>query len=222
MSSATSSYTLRYFDLIGRGEPTKVLLAAANIEWTDEHPDWPAAKDEQPFGTLPVLVEKRSDGEPDLVLGESATIERYLARKSGLLPADPAAAAVQEQLRDHFWDVLAAFFVQAFCPESVKADRKAVFEALLDRHIKYQTELLQKNGNNGHLFGDSFSYADAVSYGIFKILLIGAVKFQADISDYVKSKLTPEIVKNLTTSEAHPPLAGYVAKSATVAAVVQA
>ncbi|KAJ2687082.1 hypothetical protein H4R19_006659 [Coemansia spiralis] len=219
---AAPSYALRYFDLVGRGEPSKILLAATRAEWSVVHPDWPADAEKQPFGRLPVLIEKRNDGRPDLVLSESGTIERYLARKHDLLPVDPAEAAQQEQLRDRFADVIDAFFMQAFSPESTKADGKRAFEALLDRFIKVLTEQLQSNGNNGHLFGDCLSYADAVTYGRFKILLIGAVKFQADISDYVKSKLTPEIANFLVATEADPALVDYVSKSTTVTDVIEA
>ncbi|KAJ2687083.1 hypothetical protein H4R19_006660, partial [Coemansia spiralis] len=55
---ASPSFVLRYFDLAGRAEASRLLLTAANVEWTDEHPEWPAEKANQPFGVLPVLVEK--------------------------------------------------------------------------------------------------------------------------------------------------------------------
>ncbi|KAJ2771886.1 hypothetical protein IWQ56_001611 [Coemansia nantahalensis] len=216
------SYTLRYFPVSGLAEATRLMLTAANVEWTEEHPEWPAAKPDQPFGRLPVLVEKSADGGADFVISESGTIERYIARQHGFLPADPKQAALQEQLHDRLIDVNIAFYVQAFASPEKKEEKKADFENILARFIKVQTATLEQNGNTGYLFGDSFSYADAVSYGIFKSLLIGAVKYQADISDFVKSKLTPAIIKNLTTTEASPALKAHTEKADSVTAVLLA
>ncbi|KAJ2331957.1 hypothetical protein GGH91_006287, partial [Coemansia sp. RSA 2671] len=97
---STSSFTLRYFNTAGLAETIRLLLTAANVDWTEEHPEWPAEKSNQPFGRLPVLIQKSDDGEADFVISESVTIERYLARTYGFLPADPRKAALQEQIRD--------------------------------------------------------------------------------------------------------------------------
>ncbi|KAJ1956631.1 hypothetical protein GGI12_005259, partial [Dipsacomyces acuminosporus] len=86
--SAAPSYTLRYFNTAGISETIRLLLTAANASWTEEHPEWPQAKDQQPFGRLPVLVETSAEGKVDMVLSESKVIERYLARTYGFLPTD--------------------------------------------------------------------------------------------------------------------------------------
>ncbi|KAJ2820530.1 hypothetical protein GGI24_004459, partial [Coemansia furcata] len=96
--NTTPSFIFRYFNTIGFGETSRLLLTAAKVDWTEEHPEWPQEKPNQPFGRLPVLIERCTDGSPDLVLSESATIERYLARTYGFLPMDPRQAALQEQL----------------------------------------------------------------------------------------------------------------------------
>ncbi|KAJ2796234.1 hypothetical protein H4R20_005597, partial [Coemansia guatemalensis] len=98
------SYTLRYFNFIGLAETSRLLLTAGKANWTEVHPEWPEEKENQPFGRLPVLVEKRADGS-ELVLSESPTIERYLARTFGFLPTDPGQSAIQEQIRDQQSDV---------------------------------------------------------------------------------------------------------------------
>ncbi|KAJ1734834.1 hypothetical protein LPJ61_000863 [Coemansia biformis] len=221
-ADSASSYTLRYFGVSGLGEASRLLLTAANVEWTEEHPEWPAEKPNQPFGRLPVLVEKSADGSPDFVISESGTIERYIARRYGFLPADLKQAAVQEQLRDRLADVSIAFYAQAFASPDKKEEKQETFEKLLVKFVEVQTATLKQNGNNGYLFGDGFSYADAVSYGYFKNLLIGAVKFQADIADYVKARLSPEIIKHLTTVEASPAVTAHTSKDSSVTEVVQA
>ncbi|PIA18619.1 hypothetical protein COEREDRAFT_38719, partial [Coemansia reversa NRRL 1564] len=174
MASATNtpSYILRYFDAIGLGESIKLLLTAANIEWTDEHPEWPQEKPNQPFGRLPVLIEKSTDGSPDFVICESGNIERYLARTYGLLPADLRKAALQEQLRDQMMDVVIAFsgYSRSISEEDKKAKKEA-FEEIFEKFIALLTKILQDNGSTGRLFGDSLSYADISIYTFFKNLV---------------------------------------------------
>ncbi|KAJ2083068.1 hypothetical protein H4R24_001107 [Coemansia sp. RSA 988] len=219
----TPSYTLRYFEAIGLGESIRLLLTAANVEWTEEHPEWPQEKPNQPFGRLPVLIEKSADGSPDFVICESGNIERYLARTYGFLPTDLKKAALQEQVRDIMSDVGTAFagYIRAISEE----DKKARFEAfgeILDKYIAIQTKTIQSNGNTGRLFGDNLSYADIVTYSLFKNMGIGFVKFKADILDIVKPKLTPEIIKLISTVETDPKLAKIVLKSGNLSALISA
>ncbi|KAJ1939200.1 transferase activity protein, partial [Linderina macrospora] len=102
--SSTNSYVLRYFPTHGVTETIRLLLDFVGAKWVEEHPEWPAKKAEQPFGHLPVLVEKNADGQVAFILSESLVIERYILRKHGLMPADPELAARQEQLRDQLYD----------------------------------------------------------------------------------------------------------------------
>ncbi|KAJ2502038.1 hypothetical protein GGH96_001438 [Coemansia sp. RSA 1972] len=210
MSSSNASYTLRYFDSIGLAESSRILLTATGVEWTEDHPEWPQEKPNQPHGRLPVLVEKSTDGSPDFVICESANIERYIARAYGFLPADLKQAALQEQIRDLISDVVSLFFAQVQCKnKDDKAEFQTKFEGLLETLIKVQTKLLKNNGNTGRMFGDKLSYADIITYGFYIKLVVGFVKFNADIADNVKSKLTPEIVKLISVVESDPLVAKY-------------
>ncbi|KAJ1732557.1 hypothetical protein LPJ61_001987 [Coemansia biformis] len=220
-ASNTPSYVLRYFDLAGRAETTRLLLTAANVEWTEEHPEWPAEKNNQPFGVLPVLVEKSTDGSPDFVIGQSGTIERYVAHRYGFLPTDLKEAALQEQFRDQTLDVGIAFYRFALSNEG-KEDKKKVFVDTMEKFVRTLTDLLVKNGNNGHVFGDELSYADAVSYGYHKHLLAEVTKLHADATEMIKSRLTPEIIKHLMAIEADPILAAHMSKTFSVTEIVQA
>ncbi|KAJ2713919.1 hypothetical protein H4R19_002004, partial [Coemansia spiralis] len=179
-------------------------------------------KANQPFGVLPVLVEKSGDGSPDFIVGQSGTIERYLARKFGFLPADLKQAALQEQFHDQGADMFLSYYASLFAPESVKADKTKAFEANLEKFASAQTDLLVSNGNNGYLFGDSFSYADAVSYGYYQHLLTETTKHRADIVEFVSSKLSPEIIKHFATIESDPAVEKQTTKTPSIAALVQA
>lgn len=91
-----AKYKLIYYDLPGRGEPIRWMLAYGRVPFEDyrirevpayiapdsPRPEWTALKPNTPFGTLPVLlVEGR-------YLGESYAIGRYLGRTCGLAGAN--------------------------------------------------------------------------------------------------------------------------------------
>ncbi|KAJ2157998.1 Glutathione S-transferase [Coemansia sp. RSA 521] len=213
-------YTLRYFDRIGVAEGSKLLLSAANVEWTEEHPEWPLEKPNQPFGRMPVLIEKHSN-DKDFVICESGNIERYLARAYGFIPSDIRQAALQEQLRDQASDMFAAFISQLVAKsEEDRKENFAKFDGLLDKLVEVQTKQINANGNIGHMFGDRLSYADIVTYAFYKIIVVGMVKRQANIVNIVKPKLTPQLIKLITTVEANPLLASYTARGDSLAAIV--
>ncbi|KAJ2666455.1 hypothetical protein IW148_000943 [Coemansia sp. RSA 1199] len=223
MSPSNASYTLRYFDAIGLAESSRILLTVAGVEWTEEHPEWPQEKPNQPHGRMPVLVEKSTDGSPDFVICESTNIERYLARTYGFLPADLKQAALQEQIRDLMSDVGNLITGYVHCKnEEDKAEFQTKFEGLLETLIKVQTKLLKDNGNTGRMFGDKLSYADIIAYGFYMNLLVSLIKFKADIVDDVKPKLTPEIVKLISTVETDPLVEKHKSRGGSLVAVVSA
>ncbi|PIA18624.1 hypothetical protein COEREDRAFT_79650 [Coemansia reversa NRRL 1564] len=224
MSTAKApSYILRYFNLAGRGETARLLLAAANVEWTEENPKWPQEKANQPFGRLPVLIEKSTDGSPDFVICESTNIERYIARIYGILPADPKQSAIQEQLREQLVDVVNAFFTHtSSISEEDKKLRLESFEEILSKIIAVQTKIIKDNGNTGRMFGDSLSYADIASYAFYRCMVFGYKMFKNDIVDIVKPKLTPEIIKLISTVETDPALATHLSKAKVLSAELSA
>ncbi|KAJ1854862.1 hypothetical protein GGH12_001507 [Coemansia sp. RSA 1822] len=223
MFSSKVVYILRYFDSTGLAESSRILLTAAGVEWTDEHPEWPQEKPNQPHGRMPVLVEKSTDGSPDFVICESSNIERYLARTYGFLPADLKQAALQEQVRDLISDVNGLFTGYVYCQNANdKAMLIAKFESLLDTLIETQTILLKNNGNTGRLFGNSLSYADIVSYGFYINMMINAAQFKPDIANLIKPKLTPELVKLISTAEFDPLTVKHKSKDGSLTAAISA
>ncbi|KAJ2242080.1 hypothetical protein GGI13_007088 [Coemansia sp. RSA 455] len=211
--STTPSYVLRYFDLIGLAETSRMLLTAAKVEWTEEHPEWPQEKPNQPFGHLPVLVEKSGaeDGS-DFILSESGSIERYLARTFKFVPTDLKEIARQEQLRDQQLDIILAFFIQLRMVDEAKKERRGEFDVMLDKIAEIHTTLLRKNGDCGHLFGEELSYADMSAYAFYKLFVMYAVEFDADIGSLVKDKVTPQILNLIRTVESDPLLEEHVTK----------
>ena len=69
-------YKLTYFDARGRAELSRLIFAAANVEYIDDRvDDWPAGKDQAPLGQMPYLT---VDGS--IKIPQSIAIARYLAR----------------------------------------------------------------------------------------------------------------------------------------------
>ncbi|KAJ2008091.1 hypothetical protein GGI04_001270 [Coemansia thaxteri] len=223
MSSASApSFTLRYFPAPGLSETIRLLLTAANVNWQEEHPEWPAEKSNQLFGRLPVLIEKSASGEPDLVISESVTIERYIARTYGFLPADPRQAAQQEQIRDRLTDTVIAYFIQSAATGEKKQELEGKFEGLLDKIAEVHSAALRQNGDNGHFFGTKLSYVDIAHYAFIKYLATDGDKLRESVGPLVKSKLTPELNKLVAVVEADPLIAAQVAKHEKLVSVLAA
>ncbi|KAJ1830783.1 hypothetical protein LPJ63_004725 [Coemansia sp. RSA 2711] len=217
------TYVLRYFDGIGIAEALRLLLTAAGAEWTEEHPEWPLEKHNQPHGRMPVLIEKSGNGSVDFVICESGCIERYLSRKYGFLPADLKQAAHQEQLRDLIHDVNYALAGRITCKcEKDKEESNAKFKVLLDKVIDEQSRLIKDNGSTGRMFGEQLSYADIASYGFYKNLIQSAAQVLPDVADIVKHKLTPEVIKLISTVETDPLVKKHTSKGESLSAMATA
>uniref|UniRef100_A0A915PCD4 Glutathione S-transferase 1 n=1 Tax=Setaria digitata TaxID=48799 RepID=A0A915PCD4_9BILA len=93
--SEVETYKLTYFNYRGRAEVIRLLFAQANVSYEDvriSRKEWPALKSKTPFGHVPIL---EVNGK---VLAESHAIEKYLARKFGLLGADEWEAAKIDEI----------------------------------------------------------------------------------------------------------------------------
>uniref|UniRef100_A0A914DXL0 glutathione transferase n=1 Tax=Acrobeloides nanus TaxID=290746 RepID=A0A914DXL0_9BILA len=106
----TTKYKLYYLDFEGRGEPIRLLLHYAGVPFEDFRigfQDWKDTwKAKMPFGSVPVL---EMDG---IMLPEGHAIERYLAKKFGLVGADDLEAAQIDALLTHFEE----FFTESILP----------------------------------------------------------------------------------------------------------
>ena len=93
---------LVYFDVQGRGEVARLLLAAGNIDYEDfrfSFADWPRHKPTTPLGQVPVLY---WDGEE---LAQSGAIARFLARKVGWAGKSDLEFAQADMVACHCDDV---------------------------------------------------------------------------------------------------------------------
>eukprot|EP01029_Cantina_marsupialis_P003387 TRINITY_DN1320_c0_g1_i2.p1 TRINITY_DN1320_c0_g1~~TRINITY_DN1320_c0_g1_i2.p1 ORF type:complete len:201 (+),score=55.75 TRINITY_DN1320_c0_g1_i2:81-683(+) len=99
------SYKLTYFNVCGRGEVSRLIFALAGVDFEDirlEHAEFgkKKANGDFLFGQLPVL---EVDGK---MIAQSATINRYLARKLNLMPETAEQEADGDMLLEHLRDIV--------------------------------------------------------------------------------------------------------------------
>jgi len=97
---------LTYFDApVSRGEECRLALHLAGVEFEDERiarADWPAMKEQTPYGAMPVLT---LPGKPPLA--QTNAILALVGRRYGLHPADDFEAARHEGMMQHVEDLRA-------------------------------------------------------------------------------------------------------------------
>ncbi|KAF9326285.1 Glutathione S-transferase S1, partial [Linnemannia elongata] len=131
-----------------------------------------------------------ADGKTTIHVAETGAIERYLARKFGLLGSD----AFEEVLVNTFvsnnhslqWAILSKYFIPKD-PEVKAANKESLITSNIVPWIKYHEEHLSTNGGNGHYVGNKVSFADVTTD--FVIGLIQGVTGE----EFVSKTKTPAI-----------------------------
>uniref|UniRef100_A0A383VC85 Glutathione S-transferase n=1 Tax=Tetradesmus obliquus TaxID=3088 RepID=A0A383VC85_TETOB len=149
-----------YFGIPGRAEVARLTAAIGKIEHEDKRVDfeeWQKLKQEgwAPFGQLPVL---EVDGK---YLAQSAAIDRYLAQRAGLLPADPWKAAQADQAYffcEDVWQTLYPSFKIKDPEEKVKARQELLAGALADK-LKLLSKVIEGRAGK-FLTGGELSHGD--------------------------------------------------------------
>ena len=97
---------LTYFNLRGRAEASRLMLAYKGVEYEDNritHEQWAALKPKTPFGSLPLLCYNGME------LAQSMTIARFLARELNLAGKTRCEEACVDMVVDCVVDLFAAF-----------------------------------------------------------------------------------------------------------------
>jgi glutathione S-transferase len=186
------SYKLTYFNIRGRGEWLRLILAQAKVPYEDkrvEFRDWNDTKPTTPFCKLPILT---VDGT---VLSESKAIASYLASEHGLHGTTNLEKAYAHMISDvirHAQDASIAFLIEkdeTKKNEMVKKFSEETFPTVCE---KLETHL-KKNGT-GWFVGNKVTYADICAFDFFsgftaKELTLSAEKtpFLAALVDKVKN-----------------------------------
>ena len=184
---STNKLQLKYFDIRGAAETCRVLLALGNEEYDDARykidpstfssPEFLEAKNNGDLGMnlnrAPVLV--TPEGR---VIGQSKAMERYLARRLGLMGAGgtPEDEAIIDCIAEHCRDVKDAAarkgfskFAKGKTDEEKAAARSEWFGAdMPDMLGKIEESLKGTSGAPGYSFGDAPTYADVTIWALLR------------------------------------------------------
>ncbi|KAJ1844878.1 hypothetical protein H4S02_000440 [Coemansia sp. RSA 2611] len=206
-----SSFVLRYFPIKARAEVSRLLLLSSGAKFEDVMPDWPAEKEKQPMGQLPVLVETAEDGSI-FELSDSIAIEKYLAAKFGLLVQTGLQDTAREnQLRSQVEDLIELWARYIFGTEYERESVYAKFKSAATNFVKYHEKILAENGSNGHYFGSKTTYMDLCLFAFLIIMREPNEKAIPDRNEFFSEANAPGLNKVFQTVQSDPVAAAYVA-----------
>ncbi|KAL9962499.1 hypothetical protein ACROYT_G031604 [Oculina patagonica] len=165
-----SDYKHYYFFVRGRGEVSRLALAAANIDFDDIRMDgaqWAKEKatGRAPFDEMPFIV--TPEGK---ILAQSCTIAKYICKISGMSPDDPFDEATADMISDGAIDLRNGVLKFYFLKDEAEKEKisKEFFKNTLTSVRLQQFEALLK----GPFFlGDKLTYADIIFFDVFNNFL---------------------------------------------------
>ena len=159
----TTTYTLTYFDVRGRGEPIRLLLSYAGVPFEDRGISadvWPTEKAAAPLGQLPYLT-AHHDGTAQEI-PQTMAILRHLAREHGLDGKNEGERLAADVAVETAVDARVAHSQLRYSPAWSDEDAKAKFAAeVLPAHLARLDKLL---GERAWYASASPTYADIVLF----------------------------------------------------------
>ncbi|XP_066304190.1 hematopoietic prostaglandin D synthase-like isoform X1 [Branchiostoma lanceolatum] len=196
-------YKLTYFNVRARAEPTRLLFAAAGVEYEDVRvlrEEWPALKPNTPMGFLPIL---EVDG---VTLSQSMSIARFVARETGMDGKTKLERAQADAFVDEIEGLvpkLAVLLVFTTDEKEKEEKAKEVDQLIAEKFGKCE----KLSGSDGHLVGNSLLWCDLVLYNI--AYNIEEVYKPGTLQNY------PKLAKVYATVKANPRIAKWVAERPT-------
>ena len=156
---AAPKVKLTYFNLRGRAEPSRLLLAYGGIKFEDcritpgfEDPkEWMALKPKTPYGSLPLLEWNGTN------VAQSMAIARFIAREVGLAGRNNLEAAQIDEIIDAINDMINTG-AKAFFAKDEAAMKKHATETIPAGLGNIEKRLEARGGQ--FLSGNAFSWAD--------------------------------------------------------------
>lgn len=200
------NYKLHYFNGRGRAEISRLILAAAGVNYEDVRiEDWPNAKADTPIGQVPYLEIDNTK------LPQSLSIARYLAREYNLVGKNNLEAAKADAIVDTCIDLMTAFYYKVHLITNLPAKDAALKAFLIEdapQGLSNIEKLAKTYGSSGHSVGSSLTWADLFIHEITYSLsnydadvlkgfsglkkIVHAVEKNENIAKYLKTRpLTP-------------------------------
>ena len=200
------SYKLTYFAFDGgRGEPVRIALHAAGVDFEDERlnfAEFSEMRQTTPFNALPVL---EVDGA---VFTQTNSLLRYVGKLAGLYPADHLQALYCDEVMSVFEDINhqvgQTFGMQG---EALRLAREKLTDGWLTVFLQGLDRLLARGG--GEYFADhQLTVADLKAFVQVRSLRSGILDHvPTDLVD----RLSPALVEHQLRIEAEPKVVAYYA-----------
>ena len=204
-----SSYKLTYFNFDGgRGEPVRIALHAAGIEFEDERLSFEQFSEMRrgtPFSALPVLNIDGAD------VTQTNSLLRYVGKIAGLYPTDSLQALYCDEVMSAFEDVNhhvgQTLFLQG---DELRLAREKLVDGWLTIFVRGLDKLLVRGG--GEYFADNqLTVADLKAFVQVRSLRSGILDHvPADLVD----RLAPALVEHQVRVEADARVVAYYASRA--------
>jgi glutathione S-transferase len=197
---------LIYFDApVSRGEECRLALHLAGVDFEDERisgADWPALKEQMPYGAMPVLV--LPDSPP---LAQTNAILVLIGRRYGLHPADDFEAARHEGMMQHVEDLRANVGPSMRIKDA--DEKRAAREALVAGFLPAWARFAEKN-----ILGEPF-FAGAKLHVVDLKLHMAVRWFLGGKVDHVPATIFAAYPKLMRVHDAvrdHPGVKSWYAK----------
>ncbi|KAG9469763.1 glutathione S-transferase P 1-like [Eleutherodactylus coqui] len=157
-------YCITYFNVRGRCEAMRMLMADQGAEWKEEvvtHDMWLKGdlKKDAAFGQLP----KFQDG--NLTLYQSNAILRHLARNHGLYGKNPLEATLIDMVNDGVEDVRVKYARMIY--QNYENGKDDYIKALATELGHFERLLASNKEGKGFMVGDEISFVD---YNLLDVL----------------------------------------------------
>ncbi|TYZ63604.1 hypothetical protein PybrP1_002548 [[Pythium] brassicae (nom. inval.)] len=189
-----------YFDSIGRGEFTRLLLSCGGIEFVDNRisfAEFGALKPTLPFGQVPTI---EVDG---VTYSQSAGMARYAAKLAGLYPEDPVAALRNDMISESMYDLanIVVDIKYLTKDEAVKAEKTKTF---VEESVPKTLRVLESMVQGKFFGGDSIAHADVQLFDVVKngLAVFPEITFEA----------FPKLQAVVENVQANANIAAYIAK----------
>ena len=201
-----TDYRLTYFDFDGgRGEPVRIALHAAGIEFEDNRvsfPEFMEMRQDLRFNAVPIL---EFDG---VTVSQSNALGRYIGKMAGLYPEDDEQALFCDEAMEAVEDLTARIQPTLFLKDDeLKEAREKLADGWMTIFLRGLAEVLERGG--GEYFSDNrLTIADLKVLFQTRWLRSGTLDHvPTDIVD----RVAPNLVEHQARVENNPVIKAYYA-----------
>ncbi|CAG0889500.1 unnamed protein product [Cyprideis torosa] len=167
--SMTPVFKLIYFDLPGRAEVVRLVLAQSGLPWEDirlsSKEEFDAIKPKAPFGQLPIL---EFNGR---TYAQTLSLCRFIARKSNLAGENESNATECDMWVEYCMEAIVDNLKKDHAEGDEKEAAGRKFEATVPDVLERVTKRLKEQKGNSFLVGRRISWADIVLFHLLEWLV---------------------------------------------------